>query len=494
LLPRVSLQPLNSEIKERRRPGMAGITSIGTYIPKYRLSLEEVAKFWRIRGAGGEKAVAGYDEDSLTMAVAAALDCLSRSAEEADGLYFATTTAPYNEKQGAAIIASAVDLKRNSRTGDFANSLRAGSFALKSALDAVKSGSANNIMIVGSDCRLGAPQGKFEQLLGDGAAAVMVGSNQCVADIEDSFSIFSDFTDLWRTEQNNLIQSAEGRFIDMSGYLPTMQEAIAEVMKKCSAKPRDFSRVVYYASDVREHADLAKKIGFEKNQIQEPLFPQIGNTGTAASLIMLAAALEEARSGERILFAAYGDGCDAFVFRVTKNIERIRTQSGVKSRLANKVPLDYGKYLNWRNLVPVETSSLPQRAEPSLTSRWRERRSISALYGVRCRNCGTPQLHPIGQNIRVCVACQSKDNFDDYRFSDKKGKLFSYAIDQLQPTKNPPGLNGVVDFDGGGRLICELTDYDLDKVQIGMPVEMTFRRMAQGQGIINYFWKAKPIE
>jgi uncharacterized OB-fold protein len=89
--------------------------------------------------------------------------------------------------------------------------------------------------------------------------------------------------------------------------------------------------------------------------------------------------------------------------------------------------------------------------------------------------------------------CQSKDHFEDYRFSDKRGKLFSYAIDQLQPTKNPPGLNGVVDFDQGGRLICELTDYDLDKVRIGMPVEMTYRKMSQGQGIINYFWKAKPV-
>ena len=96
---------------------MAGITSIGTYIPKYRLNVEEVAKFWGIRGVRGEKAVAGFDEDSLTMAVAAALDCMSRSEEEADGLYLATTTAPYREKQGAAVVASAVDLKGTSRTG-----------------------------------------------------------------------------------------------------------------------------------------------------------------------------------------------------------------------------------------------------------------------------------------------------------------------------------------------------------------------------------------
>ena len=151
---------------------MAGITSIGAYIPKYRINLEEVAKFWRTRSAGGEKAVAGYDEDSITMAVGAAFECMRCSKDEVDGVYFATTTHPYKEKQGAAIIASAIDLKRESLTADFTNSLRSATIALGSALNAVQSGAAKNIMVTASDCRLGAPQGKFEQQLGDGAAAV----------------------------------------------------------------------------------------------------------------------------------------------------------------------------------------------------------------------------------------------------------------------------------------------------------------------------------
>ncbi len=36
-------------------------------------------------------------------------------------------------------------------------------------------------------------------------------------------------------------------------------------------------------------------------------------------------------------------------------------------------------------------------------------------------------------------------------------------------------------------MICELTDYDLDRVEIGMPLEMTFRKLSQGEGIVNYF-------
>jgi uncharacterized OB-fold protein len=113
---------------------------------------------------------------------------------------------------------------------------------------------------------------------------------------------------------------------------------------------------------------------------------------------------------------------------------------------------------------------------------------------MKCKKCGAPQISQIGQTPRVCVNCQAKDKFEPYKFSDKKAKLFTYAIDQLQPTLNPPAVNGVIDFEGGGRLICELTDCDVDKVKVGMTVEMTFRKMFFSRGIHNYFWKAKPVD
>ncbi len=472
---------------------MVGITSIGAYIPMYRLTREEIGRMWRTKGMGGEKAIAGYDEDTVTMAVAAAQDCIKRRQEKVNGLYFATTTAPYKEKQNAAIIASVIDLDRRCATADFTNSLRAGTTALKSALDAVKSGSADSVVVIASDCRAGAPRGRFEQLLGDGAAALAIGSGEVIAEIQGSCSIYNDFIDVWRTEADRFVRSGEGRFVDDEGYMPAMEEVISELMKTHSLRPGDFSKIIFSASDNRQHADLGKRLGFGSSQIQDPLFSQIGNAGTAGGFIMLIDALEQANPGDRILFANYGDGSDAFLLRATEAIAGIRTKPMMKERLAKKRTVDYGTYLEWRNLVPFEASSLPERDEPSLASRWRERRVISPLFGVKCRKCGTPQIHPIGQTVRICIACQSKDEFDAYRFSDKRGKLFTYAIDHLQPTKNPPGINGVVDFDGGGRLTCELTDYDLDRVKIGMPLEMTFRKLFQGKGIVNYFWKAKPV-
>ena len=322
----------------------------------------------------------------------------------------------------------------------------------------------------------------------------MLGSNNVIASIEASYCIFSDFTDFWRTETDQFVHSAEGRFIDEVGYMPLMQETISGLLTKNNMKAADFAKVVYYASDSKQHRDVAKRLGFQKTQIQDPLYDVIGNSGTAAALLMLAAALETANAGDKILFVTYGDGCDAFILKVTEEIAQIKTKKTLTRNLQKGRPIDYGRYISWRELAPVESSTLPERAVPSIPSRWRERKGISGLYGFKCKKCGTPQISPIGQIMRKCVVCYTQDQFEPYKFSDKTGIIFSYAIDQLQQTKNPPGVNGVIDFNGGGRLLCEFTDLDVEKVAVGMPMEMTYRKMYQIKGINYYFWKATPIK
>jgi hydroxymethylglutaryl-CoA synthase len=153
---------------------MAGIVTYGAYIPFYRLARAEIARNWGIAQQPGEKAVASYDEDSLTMAVAAALDCVKGiDISSIDGLYFASTTSPYKEKQCAATISTILGLPVTAATMDFGGSLRSGTNALKAAMDAVNSGSARNILVCAADTRLGYPSGSFEMAFGDGAAALL---------------------------------------------------------------------------------------------------------------------------------------------------------------------------------------------------------------------------------------------------------------------------------------------------------------------------------
>jgi len=138
--------------------------------------------------------------------------------------------------------------------------------------------------------------------------------------------------------------------------------------------------------------------------------------------------------------------------------------------------------------MPVEELRRPEPRVPSVTCLWRESRSVLALYGSKCKECGTVQYPP----QRVCVNCLAKDHAEDYKFADKTGRIFTYTIDYLTSI-DPPVVIAAVDFEGGGRIMCEVTDCVPDKVKIDMPVKMCFRKLGRVGGIHNYFWKARPL-
>ena len=466
---------------------MVGITSYGAYVPLYRLSREAIA-----RGARGEKAICNFDEDSITMAAAASIDCLTGiDRETIDGLYFATTTSPYKEKSGAAIVAMATDLKENVLTADFAHSLRAGTSALMSAIDAVKAGSAKKVMVTAADTRLGVPTSPYEQNFGDGAGALLIGDSNVIATIEASYSVYSEIMDVWRADGDTFIRSWEDRFTTTHGYTAVVGEAISGLLKKTGLKPGDFAKVVLYTPDARRSADLAKKLGFDvKTQLQDPFFNNMGSTGTALPLMLLVAALEEAKAGDRILLASYGNGSDAFVLQVTEQIQKIKGRRGMKGHLESKKVIDdYKQYLVWRGILPIELrkETVAFISAPAL---WRERDANLRFHGVKCQVCGTIQYPP----QRVCTKCHAKDQFEPYRLSDKKAKIFTYSMDYITyPVLERPVVNAAIDFDGGGRTLCYLTDREAEQVQCGLPVEMSFRKLFVKDGIHNYFWKAIPL-
>ncbi len=469
---------------------MLGITSYGAYIPLYRLSRTEIGRAWG-SGGSGEKAVANFDEDSITMAVAAGLDCLAGSDRNVvDQLFLATTTAPYKEKQAAAVVASALDLRREIISSDLGNSLRSGSIALKLALDSVKAGSAKNVLITAADCRLSYPSGELEQNFGDGAAAIMIGDSNPIATIEASHSHTNNFVDLWRTDEDNYVRSWEDRFIYGEGYQSNVVEAVKAFLKQQKLTPKDFTKAVIYAPDNRRHTEIIKALGFDpKTQAQDSLFSTVGCTGAALGLMMLVAALETAKAGDHILFVNYGDGVDVFSIKVTAEIEKARQHRGIKGHLASKRALpNYEKYLKYKNFMPQEPGRRPAEMT-SAVMHWRDRKMLFGLYGVKCKTCGRVQFPP----QRVCVKCRTKDNFEDIRLSDKKGTVFAFCRDALAPTLDPPLVKAIVDFEVGGRMMAHVTDRDPEAVNIGIPVEMTFRKVNDALSIHNYFWKARPI-
>jgi 3-hydroxy-3-methylglutaryl CoA synthase len=470
---------------------MIGIVSYGAYVPIYRLSREAIGAMWVKSLGKGEKAVANADEDSLTMGVEAVLDCLNgMDRQQVDGLYFATASPPYVEKQSASIIRAAVDFREDIPTMDVAHSLRGAGSAMKAALDAVQAGSAKRVMVAAAECRIPAPNSEFEAIFGDGAAAFLIGNSDVAAIIEGSYHLSSEFIDVWRKPEDTYMQTWEDRFIRDEGYLKIPPQAVSALLKKHELSPKDISKAAFYGPDARTHAAMARAMGLDaKTQVQSPMFDSVGNAGTALAPMILVATLEEAKPGDRILYVTYGDGADAFLLLVTEQIKKVRNRRGIKRHLASKLMLpSYGKYVEMRELMEGEAGRRPARRS-SLPVIWRERQHLFPLYGQKCRACGNIQY----PRQRICIYCQAKDSFELIRLSDKRGKVFTFSMDERAMEIVLPKVFTVVDLDGGGRFYSVMTDRDTSKIEVGMPVEMTFRIQLEGSGLHNYFWRVRPI-
>jgi 3-hydroxy-3-methylglutaryl CoA synthase len=470
----------------------AGIVGYGAYIPIYRLSRAEIVKVWGSGSPKGEKAVANCDEDSVTMAVGAGMDALKGvDTSTVDVLYFASTTAPYREKKSASIIATALDLRSDIVTGDFGNSIGSGANALRAALDAVNAGSARKALVVAADCRLPAPKSAFEMALGDGAAALLIGIEDVAATVVGGHSMSSDFIDIWRKERNDTyLRSWEDRYIVEKGYTAHLKEAIKELLRKTQVKPAEIAKAALYGPDSRSHAGLARMIGLQPEQIQDGMFDSVGNTGAPFFLMLLVAALEKAKAGDQIMTGSYGDGADAWLFRVTDKIEGLKGRRGIEKHLASKMTLaNYGTYMRFRDMMEWEATPLPP-AESSANVFYREGKALTRGYGQTCNVCGHLQFPP----QRICMWCQSKDQFVDTKIVDKVGKVFTYSLDDRAVfALDLPNIIVIADLEGGGRIYGQLTDRDPKAVSVGMEVEMTFRKYHEGSGFHNYSWKCRPV-
>jgi 3-hydroxy-3-methylglutaryl CoA synthase len=381
----------------------------------------------------GEKAVANWDEDSITMAVAAGMDCLKgMDRKKVEGLYFASTTQPYLVRQNATIVAAGLDLPDGIATGDFVACTKSGTSALLAALNAVKDKGANSFIVAAADCRAGKPGGAQEHLYGDGAASLMVGNDNVIATFEGSYSISLDFPDRWKSVGDKFERAWEDRFMRDEGYNKIIPQAITGLLQKYKLTIKDFAKIAFIGIYPREQAGIIKKLGADPAQLQPSAMDTVGDTGAASPLLLLVAALEDAKAGDKILVAGYGSGCDVLYFTVTDKIEKVKgNRRGFKKNLAYKKELaSYEKYLAFRNVMPAD---IGMRGEDipftALSLMWRDRKAILSMHGSKCKKCGTPQYPP--QEICAKLKCGAVKEMEDYTFYDKPARIFTYTADNL---------------------------------------------------------------
>ena len=470
---------------------MAGITSFGAYIPFYRLTHKTIAAAWGGRAWDGERAVANVDEDSLTMAVEAVRDLLTgRELRDVDGLIFASTTAPYNEKQAAALIATVADLRHDIRVADYTNSLKSATTAVLTALDTVKAGSATNVIIAAADTRLAAPRSANERLFGDAASAVEVGNQNVIAELIGAHSTVDEITDVWRKPDADFVSGWEERFAVTQGYQRVVTGTVKELFERTTIAPSEISKAIFYAPDAGSLAVVAKSLGLKPEQIPDHLLSSVGSTGTAMPLLVLSSTLETAQEGEKLLVVGYGSGCDALIFEVTDKIKEAQATNRrvVKGYLESKQYLEsYEKYAKFRDLIDTE-GARRQAPSASASQTFRDRNDIYRFYGYVCGNCGKVQY----PRQRICISCHSKDSFESVRLADKPATLFTFTHDFLNASEDPPTVMTIVDFEGGGRAYLMMTDRNPAEVRIEQPVEMTFRKLYDAEGFSQYYWKCRP--
>jgi 3-hydroxy-3-methylglutaryl CoA synthase len=464
---------------------MIGILSAGAYVPRYRLSGKTLAAVWG-SGGGGERAVANYDEDSLTMACEAGLNaCAGLEPSSIGACLLASTSMPYLEKSNATLLAAVADLAPAVLTADLGGSLRCGTTALTLALDMVKAGSVSRALVAASDMRPVAPGTAEETQIGDGAAAFVVGDGEAVASFEGAFSVSREFTDVWRGPGDRYLNILpDMTFIKAHALDKHIPEAVEGVLAKTGRKRGDIAKVVVYGPDARTQATIAKQLKFSDDALpKESVMARAGNTGAAACLLGLASALEECKPGDQVLVVSYGNGAEALLFQCTEHLARRRNERPVSVQLAAGRPLvHYGKFLSFRRHVDTEVI----RAFTSVPTMVREEKQNLRLYGQKCGDCGAvsyPRRH-------LCWQCSSK-NLADYRIS-RRGKVFTFTKDHLVPNPDPPTIMVSADLEGGGRFYGQLTDCDPATVTFELPVELCFRRIHEGEGIVNYFWKFRP--
>ncbi len=327
---------------------------------------------------------------------------------------------------------------------------------------------------------------------GDGAAALLVSASDVIAEVTSFDTKYYEIQDTWRSDRDTFVRTAEDRFSMDEGFADVMAASVSAALAKRDLTAADVPHFALNSPNGRQLAAFAKKMCLdEKVQIADVMHAGVGDTGCAMSLMSLVAVLERAQSGERILLAGYGNGCDVVLLQAT---DRIGPSSclGIRGHLASKRMLtNYNHYLRWRELVEVQPPARPplEARTPSPAAQWREVCWEMQLIGTRCTNCGTPQY----PRQRVCVTCHTKDEMEPYNFQDVPAKVFSFSHDWVMQTLDPPVTVAFVDFEGGGRLMCDMTDRDPAAIEVGLPLEMTFRRLYYINGIYNYWWKCRPV-
>jgi 3-hydroxy-3-methylglutaryl CoA synthase len=361
-----------------------GITSYGAYIPRLRIDRAAIAAahkwaFPSLKGKGA-RALANWDEDTVTMAVEAARGV---DLGGVSSIVFASTTPPYADLQNATLVASALALPADIASSDASGSLRAGTSALLNALHSNRAGDA---LVVASDARRAKPGSAQEMAYGAGAVALNIGTNKIIARLIGSATRAVQFVDHFRQTGQPYDYYWEERWVRDEGYGKILPPAIKAALSETNLQASDIDHFCLPAVLGGVAAAVAKRAGIRPEAVGDDLAANCGDTGAAHSLMMLAAALEKAIPGERIMVVTFGAGADVLVFEATDEITHYKAVKTVSSQVERGlVEPHYTKILSFHGEISLDWGMRGEGGEKiALTQQYREIDQLASFTAGKC--------------------------------------------------------------------------------------------------------------
>lgn len=341
---------------------MVGIESYGAYIPRFRITGEEIGRMWNkdglamSRGLGVvEKSVPGLDEDTITLSVEAAWNTIKRrpdiSPVDIEALYVGSESHPYAVKPSATIVAEAIGAVPNCTCADLEFACKAGTAGMQMVAGMVAGKQIKHGISIGADCAQGRPGDALEYTAAAGAASYLIGDNDPIAILEDTCSFTTDTPDFFRRE-GEMFPVHGSRFTGEPAYFKHVISATKMLFDKMGTKSSDYDFCVFHSPNAKFPINVAKMLKIESEKIQQSLVvSQIGNTYSGSAMMGLASVLDVAKPGDRILTTSYGSGAgsDAFSFKVTDKITDVQDRAPkVEDYIKNKKNINYSQYAKHR--------------------------------------------------------------------------------------------------------------------------------------------------
>ncbi len=315
-----------------------GIAGYGVYVPRYRITTEEIASVWgkkadEISGSLGvyQKSVPNIDEDAVTLGYEASTYALARSGIDPTKIevcFVGSESHPYAVNPSATTIAEFLGVGNNYLSADLQFACKAATAGMQAIAGLVEAKQVNYGLVVGSDTAQSRPHDVLEYTAGSCAAAYILGreEKELLATLTHYSSYSSDTPDFWRREGMRY-PSHSGRFTGEPAYFIHVLGAAKRLLDKMKKSPKDFDYCVFHMPNGKFPREAAKRLGFNERQLKSSLIvDHIGNPYSGSALCGLGAVLDIAKPGQSIFMVSYGSGAgaDSFAFKTTSVLSRKR--------------------------------------------------------------------------------------------------------------------------------------------------------------------------